>query len=92
MGVGNGDHGNLSGRSTDLLQIVQEQMGRSPNAGIDQTDLFAQEDIRIDPPVHIKVLAEGQPEKVLEGMNGIRDFHKIPPQKMPKIYKNLYEI
>jgi hypothetical protein len=83
MGVGNGDHGNLCGRSTDLLQIVQELRGRSPNAGIDQTDLFAQEDIRIDPPVHIKILAEGQSEMVLEGMNGIRDFHKIPPRKMP---------
>jgi hypothetical protein len=78
MGVGNGDHGNLSGRSTDLLQIFLEQMGRSPNPGIDQTNLFAQEDIRIDRPVHIKVLAKGEPEKVFKGMNGLRDFHLEP--------------
>jgi hypothetical protein len=59
-----------------------EQMSRSPDPGIDQTDLFTQEDIRIDRPVHIKVLAQGQPEWVFKGMNGLRDFHQISPPLM----------
>jgi hypothetical protein len=75
MSVCQGDYGDLTRRSIDLLHIVLEKRGHSPNPRIDQTDVLTQEDIRIDKPVHIIVLAEGQPELVLKGMNGLCDFH-----------------
>jgi hypothetical protein len=52
-----------------------ELRSRPPNARVDQADLLTQEDIRIDKPVCIMVLAQGQPEMVLKGMNGLCDFH-----------------
>jgi hypothetical protein len=75
MSVGNKDHRDLLGRPANLLQVALELRSRPPNARVDQADLLTQEDIRIDKPVCIMVLAQGQPEMVLKGMNGLCDFH-----------------
>jgi hypothetical protein len=52
---------------------------RSPNSGVDQTDLLTQEDIRVDEPVCILVLAQSQLELVFEGINGLCDLHQSNP-------------
>jgi hypothetical protein len=52
-----------------------EKQGCPPNSGINETEIFAQEDIRIDKPVYIMVIAKGQPELMPKGMNGLCDFH-----------------
>jgi hypothetical protein len=69
------DRGDFTRGSTNLLQIALKLRSRFPNACVDQTDLVTEKDIRINKPVCIIVLAKGQPERVLKGMDRLCDFH-----------------
>jgi hypothetical protein len=75
MSVSKKDRGDFTRGSTNLLQIALKLRSRFPDACVDQADLVTEKDIRVDKPVCIMVLAKGQPELMLKGMNGLCDFH-----------------
>jgi hypothetical protein len=74
MGMGEEYKRDFLRGSANFLQIVLQQWARRGDASVDQTDLFPEEDVGIDKPIHISAFAEGQSEGMSYGMNCVCNF------------------
>ncbi len=62
VGMGQEDHGDLLRRPSQTPHVIENQGSCGTNTGIDEADLFPDDQIRVHKPVDVTVVSQRQPE------------------------------